>query len=359
MMFYDPLSVLVGDTAGQDVGATDNCTGSWEDVSSAFYGAWGTSPTGYATVDYYATHTGVAVGSTSSFSSGILTTNNQRFECPDQQFSPGGGVNVRPKVTFSGTPVVPQGSTATITATVKPPTNTTSITLTLSTTSGSGSATFLDGTSSMNITADTALTILGVQASSTPNNISLTATIAGNIPVGSTSFTVAVTNGAVPVNFRETSFTPLPASAALQFTYAWGSSSGNLADLSTCQVEEFVTYPGYTPGVQSVYPWTSPPYVQGVSTNNPDTGFTPVSGTTGSQGLVDTQGHFGFATPYVYNSVPSYQVFQFQCTNYKPGQWIQLLPINGTIAISRVVSQNPTWQYAVTKSGQSIYGLLP
>jgi len=272
-----------------------------------------------------------------------------------------GSVNVV-SVAFGNTPVVPLGGTGGISATVTPSNNTTAITLTLSTTSGTGQALFLNGTSSMTITQSTTLSIAGAQASSIPNNISLTATIRADgktITVGSTSFTVDATHGAIPVNFRQISVTQL-SNAVLKFNYLWDSSSGNLSDLGQCQVEEFVTYPGYVPGVQGHYFWASPPYAAS-SSANPETGATPVSATLGSPGLQDLQGNVGFLKPYVSNDVTSNQVFQFECPYYKGGQLIPLFPHSGTIAIHRVVSQNTngTWQYTITKSGSSNSSVLP
>jgi hypothetical protein len=138
---------------------------------------------------------------------------------------------------------------------------------------------------------------------------------------------------AIPVNFRQTSASQV-SPAKIQFNYVWSSSTGNLSDLANCNVREFVTYPGYVPGQQGRYYWTSPPYFN-TFTDNPDTAGTPVSATVGSTGLVDTQGNVGFAKPYVADNVTSNQVFQFQCSNYQNNQWIQLFPQSGTIGKGR------------------------
>jgi len=146
------------------------------------------------------------------------------------------------EVSFSGTPVVPLGGTAPITATVTNNTLPLTITLTLATAPGtSGSAVFLGNSqSTMSITNTTSLLILGTQASSVPGNIGLTATVIVDshvTPVGNTSLTVAATNGAIPADFIQTSAS-LINPTYLKFTYVWGSSSGSLSDLSNCQVEE-------------------------------------------------------------------------------------------------------------------------
>jgi len=64
--WYDPLGIPLNLATGQGVDAYDTCTSQVDDVSNFFLGAWTTANTGIATVDYYANHTGVAVGSTSS-----------------------------------------------------------------------------------------------------------------------------------------------------------------------------------------------------------------------------------------------------------------------------------------------------
>jgi len=166
--------------------------------------------------------------------------------------------------------------------------------------------------------------------------------------------TVGATTGALPVNFILTGVATLP-NATLQFTYAWGSSSGVLSDISQCQVREFVTYPGYVVGVQGKYYWTSPPYIN-TYTDNPTTFGGPGNGA----GLVDMQTNVTFQKPYVANTVTSNQVYQFQCPYYQNNQWVQFAPQSGTIPITRVVQQvNGTWQYTITKSGSTATGILP
>jgi hypothetical protein len=275
----------------------------------------------------------------------------------------GGGGNVNPTVIFGYTPVVPVGGSATISATVTGNTSSTPITLTLSTTIGSGSATFGNGYSTMSITQTTTLLILGMQASSVPNNIKLSAAIPSEGAGGAlatTTFTVDATNGAIPVNFRQTSVSQ-QSNAVLLFQYAWDSSAGGLANLSGCQVREFVTYPGYVAGQQQQYFWKAPPYgpyVTGSWSPNPDTGLTPGPATAGI--MTDTQSHPGFQKPYAADNLTSNQVFQFQCPYYKNNQWITLLPQSGTVAINRVVQNaNGTWKYTITKTGASSTGILP
>jgi hypothetical protein len=98
--FYDPLLVPLGSTAGNSVTAMDQCIGKYDDVSFAFYGNWSSANTAIATVDYYGTHRGVSVGSTTSNTSGWLT-HYGHWVCPDWNPTPSGGVNVPPSITVT------------------------------------------------------------------------------------------------------------------------------------------------------------------------------------------------------------------------------------------------------------------
>jgi hypothetical protein len=354
-LWFDPIDILDGSYADDGVFGYNACDMQWEDISDSFYGNWSSGNTAIVTVDTYGTHTGVSLGSTTSQTNGDVEGTRSPPTCPLRGFAPGGGANVTPSVTFGDTPLVPLGKPVQTTATVSPSTNTASITLTISVTSGTGSATFDNGSTTKTITSTTSLTLVGVTASSSPNNMQLTAT-AGGATVGSMIFTVTgPINGAIPVNFRQTVATINPG-AVLHFEYTWDSSSGNKADLSTCQVEEYVTYVGPNP-----YPWASPPYLAGYTTTWPELGGTPIPAS--DSGLQDNHSHVpGWLKPYVFNFAASDQRYQFQCPYYQNGQWVQLMPIVGTIAISRVVSLTngaPPWTYEITKSGLSASINLP
>ncbi len=343
---FDPLGVPFQGPSPNGVQAEDMCSYTWVDVSDSFVGGWNTANTAVATVDGYGTHTGVSIGSTTSTATGGMVTYTKPTLCPTIFPKPQGGVNVNPSVTFGDTPLVPLGKPVPTTATVNPSTNTTPITLTISTTSGTGSATFSNGYTTMTITTTTSVTLVGVTASSTPNNMQLTATV-GSTTVGSMIFTVTgPINGAIPVNYRQTLFRVDP-SAILHFEYKWDSSTGNLADLSSCQVEESVTYVGPNP-----YSFATPPYAAQNPIYWPYTGYTPVSATTGTPGLQDDHGHWPFQGPYVANTSSSDQVYQFTCTNYQPNVWTQLMPVSGQIPITRLVRSTngaPPWTYQITK----------
>src|SRR5271165_4419716 len=87
----------------------------------------------------------------------------------------GGTPSVTPTVTISGPLGVPVGGSDVYSVTVSPASNTSSITLSLSTTQGSGSAQFSNGSTSMTITTSQNVSVTGVSASSTANNIQLVA----------------------------------------------------------------------------------------------------------------------------------------------------------------------------------------
>ncbi|MGA8216580.1 MAG: hypothetical protein WB799_23540 [Candidatus Sulfotelmatobacter sp.] len=75
--------------------AEDSCDGGLEDVSGYFYGNWTTANTSIATVNYSGTHTGVAVGTTTSKTSAYLQSEGKQApSCPSRFFDPSGGDNV-------------------------------------------------------------------------------------------------------------------------------------------------------------------------------------------------------------------------------------------------------------------------
>jgi len=96
ILSFDPLGVPLPGSTTNGVDAFSDCDGIYEDVSGYFYGGWGTANTSIATVDTYGTHTGVALGSTTSGASGMEPGTNQRANCPLLARSAGGGVNVGP-----------------------------------------------------------------------------------------------------------------------------------------------------------------------------------------------------------------------------------------------------------------------
>jgi hypothetical protein len=98
-VWYNPLSIPFQASTPQGVDATDTCSGLVEDVSDTFYGTWKSANTAIATVDYYANHTGVAVGSTSSYGLAYMQMMSTRPVCPNNAQSPGSSDNTVPTIT--------------------------------------------------------------------------------------------------------------------------------------------------------------------------------------------------------------------------------------------------------------------
>jgi len=151
-----------------------------------------------------------------------------------------------------------------------------------------------------------------------------------------------------PCNFRQTHVSSW--GGILSFTYAWDSTSGNLADLSHVEVGEWVTYSdgGIHKGADR--PWNK---------NDPDpTQHWWAPGTDG--GVVDTH----YANSPDAGPADSYtatQYYGFKCqicgaTFNLHGFTEDLL---GPITISRYVEQlnDSSWQYRINKSGSQ--GVMP
>jgi hypothetical protein len=95
-LLLDPLGVPMAAPADNGVQSFDACGGQYVDVSDSFYNNWSTASTTIATVDYYGTHTGHVVGSTTSQTSGLLICSPFRSGCPECNPTPRGGDNVTP-----------------------------------------------------------------------------------------------------------------------------------------------------------------------------------------------------------------------------------------------------------------------
>ena len=98
-LWYDPLGVPLDFYSFQGVYGHDKCGGLWEDISDSFNGNWNTANHNIATVDYYGTHTGMSVGSTTSSTDGQFQGWLGFNNCPIVGSSPGGGANVTPTIT--------------------------------------------------------------------------------------------------------------------------------------------------------------------------------------------------------------------------------------------------------------------
>jgi hypothetical protein len=97
---YNPLGIPFQNTAPNGVW-TEDCNANDYDVSSRFAGNWTTANTSIATVAFDGTHTGVAVGATSSGTLGPLMTQHGRL-CYNTQQHAGGNDNVQPKILLGG-----------------------------------------------------------------------------------------------------------------------------------------------------------------------------------------------------------------------------------------------------------------
>jgi hypothetical protein len=75
------------------------CENQYDDVSTAFYNRWSSGAPSVVTVDYYGTHNGIAVGSTTSQTFAVLQSNNVHLMCPTHGYTPSGSANV---MSFTG-----------------------------------------------------------------------------------------------------------------------------------------------------------------------------------------------------------------------------------------------------------------
>jgi hypothetical protein len=215
----------------------------------------------------------------------------------------------------------------------------------------------------MTITAPTTVTITGVTASSTQNNILLDATIptadgSGTQEVATNPERFTVVSVAIPVNFQTNSESNLP-DGSLVFIYTWQSSSGNLQDLASCVVGESVFYPGTDP----TYTWPAP-MVQ--TSNNPTTIYGP-----GNSRYITTlptnTGSFhdqnwppgSYSTPYFLGEpFDATQQLRWSCPNYNNGGFYSFVP---NIDLNRKIYQdaNKKYWYQISKSGYTNTAQLP
>ena len=148
---------------------------------------------------------------------------------------------------------------------------------------------------------------------------------------------------AYPTNFRQVGNGTDIGRGVLRFNYSWGSSTGNLADLSQCTVGEIVTYPG----TGNYFP-PSPPF--------PTTGFpnpTVIDLPASDGGFQDTHSTRGtFVTPYSSSSFTATQYYRYRCPCRSSGNYVNLVgPINIVRAVSP--STGGRWKFTITKSGAS------
>jgi len=102
-----PLGWSVGSTALNGVNERDFCTNQIFDGSGDFSGAWHTSNMAIATVNGDGVHTGISVGSTTSFASAEMESSNWRLQCPLVVFNPSGGDIVNPTFNVAYSAYIP------------------------------------------------------------------------------------------------------------------------------------------------------------------------------------------------------------------------------------------------------------
>jgi hypothetical protein len=350
-----PFTVGVGSAASEQLQAQWN-TGTEYDYTSG--ANWGSSSPSVATVPSPGQVQGVAAGTVtvSAYISSVpiyANTCNPYAACPI--YGGGGGSapgNVPPQVTFSPLTAVTVGGSVPVLVTFSggATSSPVPITLSITTSSGTGSAGFAGGGSTMTITSPTTVTVSGITASSTPNNILLNATISsgegGSAQEDATNpQTFSVVSTAIPVNFTTYSEKNL-SNGTMQFSYTWQSSSGRINDIASCIVGEDVSYTGPNP-----YPWPAPmvgpstnPTILNVQGNNN-------TGLPNSAGMADYQiAPSSYAKPYQQNSFQATQIFQWACPNYNDGAFYRFTP-NITITRSVVKNSSGQWIYQVTKFG--------
>lgn len=100
--WYNPVEMLIAAEQDDGVWAWSSCESEFDDVSPVFYGNWSSGDTSIVTVDTYGTHRGIAVGSTTSETFGLLPSNGPRT-CVNEHRYPSGGANVVPTISGPNT----------------------------------------------------------------------------------------------------------------------------------------------------------------------------------------------------------------------------------------------------------------
>jgi len=136
----------------------------------------------------------------------------------------------------------------------------------------------------------------------------------------------------------------------LFFSYHWESSTGNLDDLTGCQVGENVAYPGKN----NPYIWSSPPYGANGGTRNPTEIWLPATLGTFND---EHSNPFGFLKPYKADNFIATQDYRWRCVKVNGNKPTDFAGYTG-IQIERTVALagKPTdalncWFYTITKSG--------
>ena len=140
-------------------------------------------------------------------------------------------------------------------------------------------------------------------------------------------------------NFREVSYDS--SNGVLTFYYTWGSATGNLDDISSCRIREFVIYHGSAPRFR----FPDPPWNQ--ATPNPTT----VTGSASFGRFSDTHYPGTFGRRLANASVTSTQRYEYRCPCATNNEWVTLQ----NHRIERRVERkgNGQYKYTITKAGRS------
>ncbi len=352
-ILLSPFAVTVGGTK-QETFTYQYNTGTQYDVTTT--SNWSSSNTSIATVSQGLT-TGVSVGAISISSTYPYLEPGYTNPCAYNAMPP------CPNTYHYPTGSAPGGGVPRIDS-ILPSTGTTGKTLAVVIKgAGFGSA------PTVNVSGTGIAVTLGTGGNNSTINASFA--IAPNAGIGAHTVTVSVTapdsstqlsNGvtfnvvavAIPTDWTILSETPITTGInanSLFFRYSWSSSTGNLADLSTCTVGESVFYPNFP---NTPYIWPLPMVA---STVNPGTGGGKSSG-SGGYAEDTNQAPDGFQQPYFGSSFTATQRFWWQCPYYNNGSQNNFVP---DFPIVRKVFKDTDgfWKYQITKSGYSYTLKLP
>lgn len=166
---------------------------------------------------------------------------------------------------------------------------------------------------------------------------------------------VSVPACGAPTNFSQGSCSDI-GNGTLEIHYTWGSSTGNVSDLSAsgCTMGEIVTYPGSS----NPYNPPSPPF----PTNNPFTNPTILDFAAFTGRGVDDHGmpSTTFVKPYSNQSFTATQFYRYKCACGSNAN--NYVNVAGPLSIVRSVSRNSngSFEFTVTKSGcQAAINPLP
>lgn len=163
---------------------------------------------------------------------------------------------------------------------------------------------------------------------------------------------VPVAGCPIPINFRSAAPAVCKQSTGtLSFVYAWDSSSGNMADLAKCTIQETVTYPN-----NGVLP--SPPFPANSPFPNPT--IIPANTTpptyNGNGASTDNQlpPSGQYVPPYTSGTTfTATQNYQYNCACQNTTDFTVFSGFRGIQIVREVTNPSGTWLYQITKSKAS------